>query len=181
MSNELILPQSLWSARDAAISSLCNGMSDLSAEEEIEAWVDEHGEVAFFEFGGAAIGTMHVLEAEESEVRDRLEIYPETAITDQDRATYVRLEVQDARAEFYGPYLEGYPISDWLGNKAVLAAKSYCCGQGHWEFEWFGLFLTRKDAIKAAADQGLFLDSWVPEGRRLEDYSNQELIAFLRR
>jgi hypothetical protein len=179
MPNELPLPQSLWSARDAAIGSLCNDMSDPSAEEDIEAWVDEHGEVAFYEFGGAAIGTMHVLEAEDSEVRDRLEIDPETAITDQDRAAYVRLEVQDTRAEFYGPYLEGYPISDHFGNKAVLAAKSYCCGQGGWEFEWFGLFPTREAAIKTAVDQGFFIDSWVPEGRRIEEYSVQELIAFV--
>jgi hypothetical protein len=179
MSNELPLPQSLWSARDAAIGSLCNGMSDPSAEEEIEAWMNEHGEAAFYEFGDAALGTMHYLEAEESEVRDRLEIDPETAITDEDRAAYIRQKVEDTRAEFYGPFLEGYPISDRLGNIAVLAAKSYCCGQGGWEFEWFGLFSTHEAVIKAAIDQGVFIDSWVHQGRRVEEYTDQELIAFI--
>jgi hypothetical protein len=148
---------------------------------ELTDWLNESGGAAFLEFGGAALGTLHYLQAEAAEVRDRLDIDVEQAVTDKDRAAYVRLEIEYARSEFYGPYLEGYPISDWLGNKAVLAAKSYCCGQGDWEFEWFGLFLTRNEAIKAAADQGFFLDSWVPEGRRLEDYNNQELIAFLRR
>jgi hypothetical protein len=179
MSNELPLPQSLWSARDAAIGSLCNGMSDPSAEEEIEAWMNEHGEAAFCEFGDAALGTMHYLEAEESEVRDRLEIDPETAITDEDRAAYIRQKVEDTRAEFYGPFLEGYPISDRLRNVAVLAAKSYCCGQGGWEFEWFGLFPTREAAIKRAVDQGFFIDSWVTEGKRMDDHTDQELIAFI--
>ena len=179
MSNELRLPQSLWSARDATIGSLCNDMSDPSAEVEIEAWFDEHGVAAFYEYGGASLGTMHLLEAEDTEVADRLEIDPETAITDRDRAAYIRMKIDNARAEFYGPYLEGYPISDDLGNTAVLAAKSYCCGQGGWEFEWFGIFLTREAAIKAAVDQGFFIDSWVPEGRRAEEYTDQELIAFV--
>lgn len=179
MSGELPLPQSLWSARDAAISSLYKGVADPSAEEEIEGWLDEDGASAFYEFGDAALGTMHSLEAEDTEIRDRLDIEPEQPITDAHRAAYARLEVESARSEFYGPYLEGYPISDQLGNKAVLAAKSYCCGQGGWEFEWFGLFLTPEAAMKAAVEEGLFVDSWVPEGRRLEDYTDQELAAFV--
>lgn len=179
MSNELPLPQSLWSARDAGIGSLCNRMSYPSAEEEIEAWMDEHGKVAFNKFGGAAIGTMHFLEAEETEVMDRLEIDRETAISDQDRAAYMRLKIQEAKAEFYWPYLGSYPISERLGNKAVLAAKSYCCGLGGWEFEWFGLFPTREAAIKRAVDQGFFIDSWVTEGKRIDEHTDQELIAFI--
>lgn len=62
MSGELPLPQSLWSARDAAISSLYKGVADPSAEEEIEGWLDEDGASAFYEFGDAALGTMHSLE-----------------------------------------------------------------------------------------------------------------------
>ena len=179
MSGYLPLPQSLWSARDAAIGSLFNGKADPSAEKEIEVWLDEDGAAAFYEFGDAALGTMHSLEAEDAEVRDRLEIETENPITDVDRAAYARQEVEYARSEFYGPYLEGYPISVRLGNSAVLAAKSYCCGQGGWEFEWFGLFLTPEAAIKAAVDQGFFVDSWVPEGRRIEDYIDEELAAFV--
>lgn len=179
MAHELHLPLSLWRARDAAIGGLQSSVTDTAAERELETWVVEHGEAAFCEFGDAALGTMHYLEAEESEVRDRLEIDPETAVTDEDRAAYVRLKVEDARAEFYGPFLEGYPISDCLGNIAVLAAKSYCCGQGGWEFEWFGLFPTHGAAIKAAIDQGVFIDSWVHQGRRVEEYTDQELTAFI--
>jgi hypothetical protein len=179
MALELHLPLSLWRARDAAIGGLQSSVTDTAAERELETWVVEHGEAAFYEFGDAALGTMHYLEAEESEVRDRLEINPETAVTDEDRAAYLRLKVEDARAEFYGPFLEGYPISDCLGNIAVLAAKSYCCGQGGWEFEWFGLFPTREAAIKRAVDQGFFIDSWVTEGKRMDEHTDQELIAFI--
>ena len=179
MSGELPLPQFLWSARDAAIGSLCNGTADPAAERKIAAWLDEDGVAALYDFGDAALGTMHSLEAKDTDVRDRLEIEPEIQITNVDRATYARQEIEYARSEFSGPYLEGYPISDRLGNTAVLAAKSYSYGQGGWEFEWFGLFLTPEAAIKAAFDKGFFVDSWVPEGRRVEDYTDQELAAFV--
>lgn len=155
-------------------------MADPSAEKKLGAWLDEDGGAAFYDFGDAAVGTMHSLATEDSEVLDRLEIDPDKAVTDEDRAAYARLEIENARSEFYGPYLEGYPISDRLGNKAVLAAKSYCCGQGGWEYEWFGLFLSPEAAIEAAVDQGYFVDSWVSEARRVEDYTVQELAAFVR-
>lgn len=148
-------------------------------------WVYEDGETALYEFAeitlgeGAKLGTMHSLKAEDTEVSDQLELEPETAVSNGDRAAYARLQVESDLSDFYGPYLEGFPISDRLGNKAILAAKSECCGQGGWELEWFGLFLTREAAIKAALEQGFLVDCWVPEGRRVEDYTDHELAAFV--
>lgn len=181
MSIELELPPTLWAARDAAIDGFYAGVPDLAAENAIKLWLEGlDGNLALRDFGDAGIGMILPLSYEtDLDVCDYLGIESECKVTDTDRAAYIREKMEQASGDTIEPYLDCYPIADNRGRPAYIGVKSEFYGRGVIVFTWLGLFSTPTAIIQAELDAGVLVDSWIPNFKKFDDFTDNELACFL--
>lgn len=182
MSDKLILPQDLWEARDSAIAGLHSGTPHLDAEKTLETWVLSEGAYPLITEGGdTGIGTMCDLHYSEPDIRDQLDLTSDDEITTDDLAQFARLMMEDARADSCGPYLEAHAIEDSSGRAAVIGLLALAAGQGGMEFTWRGLFADQVAFINSIRDSGCAVDSWLPGDKTFDTYTDEELVALMRK
>jgi hypothetical protein len=182
MSAGLLLPQSLWAARDAAIAGVLSGYPDQAAENALKDWI--LSDVAYdliTASGDTGIGTLCDLRYSDVEMHDELGLKAGETLGPNEVAKFARLMLEQSRADSCGPYLEAHTIVDTAGHHAVIGLTALAAGQGGMEFSWQGVFSDQFAFIDNVLDSGCAVDSWLPDSKNFDNYTDEELVALMGR
>lgn len=176
MAAELRIPDHLRDAVDAAIAGFHEGIPNQLAEKVIKDWVLSDDAYSDLAEGDDPIAMLCDLTHTDADIRSQLGLEDNDEITDWHRIEYAREIFETVRNDSSATYIDARLLKDGEERGVYLVLSSFSAGQAGLQWGWLGLYGSLDTLIENLIEEGFIIDNFLQNGKKFDDYSNEELI-----